>query len=530
MSQVQRKLSILYGCIFLLQLQVFLVRAHSLFFEPQWTQLNDLNVLAIAISDHNIYFAHATYFDENNAPISVSKWDGCKWSTLPGIYANSFLGVRALAVDGNYVYAGGEFQNASGNPNATNIAKWNGTTWTELGSGLNGQVFSIVINRGEVFAGGGFTNAGGIPGANGIARWDGEKWNALGEGLFFVTTIAVAESGIYAGGVFENAGNDPDADKIARWDGSAWHALGTGMGPTTYQINKIVLNADIVYVQGNFINAGGNSHADHIAKWDGQSWGNLGQQLEDEAEYWPLCTDGHFIYSMYRPALATVDTLKVMRWDEQKQTWDPVSYQHFECEWPTALVASDNNLYYGGAWTIGSTIGCGLWKWGEIKESITITGVPDSVCAYDPPLVLPVTQSGYPGYWSGPGVLNNIFDPAGLTGLVTLQFTPDPSHCIDAVVDSIEIACTSTTATEESAKSIPSLRIFPNPTSEIIKFELKNLDTESNIVTLRSVTGQILFLRECAEGEINMTNLSPGIYFLTAQSNYNYSTTRIIKL
>jgi hypothetical protein len=47
--------------------------------------------------------------------------------------------VYALAVDGTNLYAGGDFETA-GAVSATNIAKWNGSAWSALDSGLNGVV------------------------------------------------------------------------------------------------------------------------------------------------------------------------------------------------------------------------------------------------------------------------------------------------------------------------------------------------------------------------------------------------------
>ena len=45
--------------------------------------------------------------------------------------------VRALAVSGSDLYAGGSFTTAGGSA-ANRIAKWNGSGWSALGSGMNG--------------------------------------------------------------------------------------------------------------------------------------------------------------------------------------------------------------------------------------------------------------------------------------------------------------------------------------------------------------------------------------------------------
>ena len=73
--------------------------------------------------------------------------------------------VFALAVDGTgTLFAGGWFANY--------IAKWDGTTWSALGSGMNGGYIDslIVDGSGNLFAGGRFTTAGDKCSAY-IAEW-----------------------------------------------------------------------------------------------------------------------------------------------------------------------------------------------------------------------------------------------------------------------------------------------------------------------------------------------------------------------
>jgi hypothetical protein len=72
--------------------------------------------------------------------------------------------VNALAVSGGTLYAGGWFINAGGNA-ANNIAQWDGSSWSALGSGMNNDVNALAVSGGTLYAGGGFTTAGGKPSA-----------------------------------------------------------------------------------------------------------------------------------------------------------------------------------------------------------------------------------------------------------------------------------------------------------------------------------------------------------------------------
>lgn len=62
----------------------------------------------------------------------------------------------------------------AGGVTADHIAKWDGSGWTPLGSGMNGEVLALAVYDGgtgsELYAGGGFTTAGGILSSH-VAKW-----------------------------------------------------------------------------------------------------------------------------------------------------------------------------------------------------------------------------------------------------------------------------------------------------------------------------------------------------------------------
>jgi hypothetical protein len=68
--------------------------------------------------------------------------------------------VFALAVSGSDLYAGGYFTTAGGSA-ATNIAKWDGSSWSALGSGMNSFVRALAVSSSNLYAGGEFTMEGG---------------------------------------------------------------------------------------------------------------------------------------------------------------------------------------------------------------------------------------------------------------------------------------------------------------------------------------------------------------------------------
>mgnify|MGYP001363851805 CR=1 FL=1 len=213
----------------------------------------------------------------------IAKWDGSSWAAL-GSGMNDI--VRALTVyddgGGPELYAGGNFTSAGGVA-ANRIAKWDGSSWAPLGSGLNNDVRALTVyddgGGPELYAGGDFTSAGGVA-ANRIAKWDGSSWAPLGSGLNNdVRALTVYDDGggpeLYAGGDFTSAGGVA-ANRIAKWDGSSWAPLGSGLNN---DVRALTVYDDgggpELYAGGDFTSAGGVA-ANRIAKWDGSSWAPLG--------------------------------------------------------------------------------------------------------------------------------------------------------------------------------------------------------------------------------------------------------------
>src|ERR1041384_3301560 len=79
-----------------------------------------------------------------------------------GAGMNPYGYVLALAVAGTSLYAGGDFTTAGGSA-ANSIAKWDGSHWSALGSGMNGGVSALALSGTNLYAGGYFTSADGNP-------------------------------------------------------------------------------------------------------------------------------------------------------------------------------------------------------------------------------------------------------------------------------------------------------------------------------------------------------------------------------
>ena len=260
-----------------------------------WTSLgtsaaNGVNgaVTAVAVAPNGDVYVGGDFAQAGTvAAAHIAKWNGTVWSQLgTGVNANINGSVRALAVAANGdVYAGGGFTIAGGVA-ANHVAKWNGSAWTPLSSaianGVGSDVLTLAVgSNGEVYAGGIFTEAGGIA-ANSVAKWNGTAWISLGSGAangvkLGVNVLAIAGNGdLYVGGNFTQAGGIA-ANYIAKWNGTMWTPLGTG---TANGVNSVVFSLTVagngdVYIGGLFNQAGGLT-ANYIAKWNGTMWTSLG--------------------------------------------------------------------------------------------------------------------------------------------------------------------------------------------------------------------------------------------------------------
>src|SRR5437867_8965131 len=117
---------------------------------------------------------------------------GIMWADDAGFIGGA---VSDLAVSGSDLYAGGNFTSAGGLP-AANIAKWNGSSWSALGSGMNDSVHAVAVSGDNLYAGGDFSEAGGRDALH-IAKWKGSDWNAVGSGINGIGGPVVLGSDLY---------------------------------------------------------------------------------------------------------------------------------------------------------------------------------------------------------------------------------------------------------------------------------------------------------------------------------------------
>jgi hypothetical protein len=325
------------------------------------------SVLAIAISGSDVYVGGSFVTAGNVVVNGIAKWNGTNWSALGSGVSHvnppsPYVVVYSIAVSGTDVYVGGNFD-AAGGVAAKGIAKWNGSTWSAVGGGVSGgnpnpgTVYSLALDGTTLYVGGCFAQAG-TTSANNIAKWDGSNWSALGSGMSggtnppYVRAVAANGGQVYVGGTFSTAGG-VSTTGIAKWDGANWSPLGSGVGGS---VNAISVEGSDVYVGGSFTSVGGIS-ASAIAKWDGSTWSALGTGVTGSryGSVSAIATNGGNVYVGGAFTVAgDVSANNIAKWDGA--SWSSLSggvtFGVYSSPVVSAIAATSTDIYAGGTFVL----------------------------------------------------------------------------------------------------------------------------------------------------------------------------------
>jgi len=374
---------------------VYPVRIDPTFSDDNWVSMGGIpgisgTVFAVAADDSaNVYVGGYFSIAGDVFATNIAKWDGSRWSSLGSGLNGS---VYALAVSSNDVYAGGFFTTAGGAP-ASCIAKWNGSTWSSLASGTSDAVYALAVSGSNLYAGGFFKRAGSVAATN-IAKWNGSTWSGLGSGMSpgspIVYALAISGNDLYAGGSFTKAGGTA-ATNIAMWDGTNWSALGVGMGGGSFPVVRaLAVSGNNLYAGGDFTSAGGTL-AKYVAKWDGSGWSGLGAGASSKVYALTGC-DNHLY--------AGGSFSGIVKWDGSNWSALVPGVQYpGDFVKVNALSVAGTELYVGGDFSMAGDIAARhIAKWNGTWSALGsgIDGSPDAF-----PYVSAAASSGSELYIGG---------------------------------------------------------------------------------------------------------------------------------
>lgn len=138
----------------------------------------------------------------------------------------------------NILYLGGRFEYIGGK-HCRGAARWNGTTWDSMGIGFDrdnlanfaGTVKKILRYKNKIYYFGTFDQAGPYN-TKGMAIWNGTAWDSIGSSFpnGYILDADIYQDTMYVCGAFSKIGT-LTTSCVAKFDGANWYSLSFPLGP-----------------------------------------------------------------------------------------------------------------------------------------------------------------------------------------------------------------------------------------------------------------------------------------------------------
>ena len=200
------------------------------------------NVFSMSFAPNGSLFVTGDFDlgDPAGAPVTmnfVGEWTGLAWRALIDTGTGGLNGLTAAAGleitvgPDSIIYIGGAFTDAGGVADTDSIALWNPgiQQFASMGGDADDDITAIAVTEdGKVYNGGIFSTIGAVS-LNRAAIWNGSSWSQLAGGvngnvrwIFIEETGRVWYVGDFTAAVDINGDDVPNTDHAAIWDGSQW--------------------------------------------------------------------------------------------------------------------------------------------------------------------------------------------------------------------------------------------------------------------------------------------------------------------
>lgn len=270
MNRPNQSYLIQFNCIVLLKIALFtLAMISSLLFHAQWVQLGE--------------------------PIDGELGDFFGWEL-------------DMSTDGNVVAIGATEANGNGpGSGLVRIYEWDNVNWVQRGDDINGEAAHDLSGTGVSLSGDGQRIAIGAERNDGngqnsghvrVFEWNGQSWEQLGSDIDGVNSedragwgVSISSDGstVAVGSrLFDGSGSSSGHVRVFTWTGTTWAQRGNDIvGEAAGDLSGISVSLS---VEGNIVaigapwNDGNGFRAGHarVYLWTGQYWDQLGSDIDGE--------------------------------------------------------------------------------------------------------------------------------------------------------------------------------------------------------------------------------------------------------
>lgn len=498
------------------------------------------------VYNNELYVSGAFNTADGKPAYTYARWNGSTWDSLASKPLSG--GGNDLTIYNDEIIYGGSINEIIGVPNTHKIARWNGSAWGSLNTnttntaGFTAVIYAMAVYKGELYAGGNITKIGGIN-INRMAKWNGSTWSNVGGGVTggFITDVqamAVYNDELYVGGDFTYAGGK-GANYIARWNGTSWDSVRGGFN---YYATDMVVDSinNFLYVTGGFSTADGKV-VKQMAGWDGEKWFLLDTLFSGNAYAMSIYHNELYAAGSFSITGINGSTIYLAKWDGKK--WAAINGI------PATLFSLgvyNDELYIGGAFN-------------QINGDTNIKGIaryyspPPTGCDYlqsrifaadtlkyfgDSVQVQFENNNKYASSWAwsfGDGDTDTIQNPVHYyttPGTYNVQVIVNYEGCIDTATTVVVIQ---NAVGINELKNENTFKVFPNPAKGEITIQIQDskLKTQDLRIEIYDIAGKkVKDISEIKGNEvkISLATFSQGVYFveLKDKNGITYSGEKVI--
>ena len=247
--------------------------------------------VSVSISGDNSTIAVGVPYDDSTSNITghtrVYLLNGTQLgSDIDGSAVGDYAGISvSLSETGDHVAIGAPSSSNSTSSGYTQVYKWDGSSWAQVGSNIDGEAAGDQFGFSVSLSNDGGTVAIGAPSSGGgytrVHKWDGTNWAQVGSNIDgeatgdkSVSSVSLSNDGeTVAIGAKPNDGNGYESGyaRVYKWNGSIWTQIGSDI---VGEMPHVSLSGD-----ASTIAVLPTLYAVQVLKWDGSSWAQFGSDI-----------------------------------------------------------------------------------------------------------------------------------------------------------------------------------------------------------------------------------------------------------